>query len=250
MRLLAAAAALGLFFAASGTAVAQQGSVLLWPVNPVIEADARAAALWLENPGKTPITLQIRIFAWAQADGKSTYAPQQAVIGSPPLVTIDPGAKQLVRLTRLVPPPPAGETAYRIIVDEIPTGTAPASPGAGVNFRMRYSIPLFILGPDIGSAARSPKALRPMPQLRWRVDHDETGAFLEIRNNGPVHARLVDAAFVDADGKRADIAPGLLGYVLAASAARWPLPASLTPVGDLVVGVNGSQADAITPAGR
>ena len=66
----------------------QPGSLLIWPVNPVIEGDARAAALWLENPGKTPITLQVRIFAWAQQDNDNVYAQQDDVVGTPPIISI------------------------------------------------------------------------------------------------------------------------------------------------------------------
>ena len=84
----------------------QPGSLLIWPVNPVIEGDARAAALWLENPGKAPITLQVRIYAWTQQDGGNAYAEQDEVIGTPPIVSIEPGQRQLVRLTRTTPPPP------------------------------------------------------------------------------------------------------------------------------------------------
>ena len=96
--------ALCLIVIAPAPASAQQpGAVLIWPVNPVIDADKQAAALWLENPGKTPVTLQVRIYAWAQTGGKNVYADQQAVIGTPPIMTIAPGAKQLVRLTRSGP---------------------------------------------------------------------------------------------------------------------------------------------------
>jgi fimbrial chaperone protein len=83
--------ALFLIVIAPSPASAQQpGAVLIWPVNPVIEADKQAAALWLENPGKTPVTLQVRIYAWAQTAGKNLYADQQIVIGTPPIMTIAP----------------------------------------------------------------------------------------------------------------------------------------------------------------
>ncbi len=58
------------------------GSLLIWPVSPVIEGDQPAAALWLENPGKTPITLQVRVYAWAQQNGENVYAAQQDILGT------------------------------------------------------------------------------------------------------------------------------------------------------------------------
>ena len=132
-------AALALMILAPGPASAQQpGAVLIWPVNPVIEADKQAAALWLENPGKTPVTLQVRIYAWAQTDGKNVYADQQAIIGTPPIVTIAPGSKQLVRLTRSGP---------------APSGSAPFGP------RRSGIMDIFVKGVEM-QIARGLRALR------------------------------------------------------------------------------------------
>lgn len=216
----------------------QPGSLLIWPVNPVIEGDARAAALWLENPGKAPITLQVRIFAWAQQNGENVYAPQNDVVGTPPIVSIAPGERQLIRLTRTTPPPDVAEKPYRIVVDEVPTGTASATPGASVSFRMRYSLPLFSY-----ALADKPKARHaapaPMPQIAWRVGADTGGRFLEIRNTGTNHARLTDVSFV-AGPKKSPVAEGLLGYVLPGASMRWPLPGDADTAGELIATVNGA----------
>lgn len=211
-------------------AAQQTGSVLIWPVNPVIETDKRAAALWLENPGKTPVSLQVRIYAWDQVGGKNVYASQEEVVGTPPIVTIAPGAKQLVRLTRMGPVPGKPETPYRIIVDEIPApATAGSAAGAAISFRMRYSIPLFVIGTGDGRSADLPR-----PKLAWRIVKDAGTNFVEIRNDGSVRARLTEA-FIDG---RTPLGNGLLGYVLPRRVMRWPLPPGVT--GDaLSASVNG-----------
>ena len=59
--------------------------VLIWPINPAIEADQLATALWLENRGKQPVTLQVRVLGWSQADFQDVYRNQQAVIPQPAL---------------------------------------------------------------------------------------------------------------------------------------------------------------------
>lgn len=219
----------------------QPGSLLIWPVNPVIEGDARAAALWLENAGKAPITLQVRIYAWAQQDGDNAYAPQGEVVGTPPIVSIAPGERQLVRLTRTTPPPAVAEKPYRIVVDEVPTGEASPAPGASVSFRMRYSLPLFSYAKHGNGKAKSPP---PAPQISWRTSATSEGNFLEIHNAGAGHARLTDVNFSTAT-KRSPVAPGLLGYVLPGSSMRWPLPRDVDPTGDLVATVNGKANVAI-----
>lgn len=233
-----AAAALGLFF--SSVAAAQTpSSLLIWPVNPVIETEKPATALWLENPGKTQISLQIRIFAWEQRGGENVYAAQGRIIGSPPIVTIAPGAKQLVRLTRLTPPAAEAEASYRIIVDEIPAARSGDTPGASVSFRMRYSLPLFAHGNAFQDAAHATA-----PALNWRMIEADGRKWIEVENRGGVHARLVDAALLLGD-RKIPLAPGLLGYVLARSSARWPVPKEAAGAEDFVAGVNGDAPNTI-----
>ena len=216
------------------------GALLIWPVDPVIEAKQNATALWLENSGKTPKTLQVRVFAWAQKDGHNVYAAQDDVIGSPPILTIAPGQRQLVRLTRTVPPSDEPEQAYRVIVDEIPvphpTG---ASAGASVSFRMRYSIPLFSyaqgMPPDLRDTIKTQHVKR---ALKWRVGQDADGRYLEVKNEAKIHARLVDVAF-STGHDASPVAKGLLGYVLPGSTARWPLPNETQASATLVTTLNG-----------
>lgn len=228
-----------LLIAPRPAAARQPGSILIWPINPVIEGDDRAAALWLENPGKTPVTLQIRVYAWAQHDGRDAYAPQDEVLGTPPIVSIQPGERQLVRLTRTTPPPTVAEKPYRVVVDEIPTSDAPTAAGAAVSFRMRYSLPLFSYAE--GEARNGKAKAPPPPALGWRIGSDASGRFLEIRNSGAGHARLTDVAFVTS-GRRSAIAEGLFGYVLPGATMRWPLPQGTTAPGDLSAAINGQQS--------
>lgn len=234
-------AALAMLLIAPPPAAAQQGpgAILIWPVNPVIEADRQAGALWLENPGRTPVTLQVRVYAWAQADGKNVYAETNEVIGTPPIVTIAPGEKQLIRLTRTGPAPTGFEAAYRLIVDEIPAQEADAGkPGASVAFRMRYSLPLFAIGTSAPRA--DSKAPAPTPRLGWRIVEGSGEPMVEIRNTGPVHARLTAATLGDTV-----LAPGLLGYVLPGQAMRWPLPSGAKKDAVLTAAVNGGDAGSI-----
>lgn len=236
--------ALMLLVAAPRSADAQQpGSILIWPINPVLDGDSRAAALWLENPGKTPVTLQVRVYAWAQPDGRDAYAPQDEILGTPPIVSIQPGERQLIRLTRTTPPPAVAEKPYRVIVDEIPTSNAQTVPGAAVSFRMRYSLPLFSYPRGEVHKGKT-KVARPGPALGWRLGADASGQFVEIRNMGGGHARLTDLAFVSGNIRSA-VAEGLFGYVLAGATMRWPLPKGTNPAGDLSAAVNGEKSAAI-----
>lgn len=96
-------------------------SVLVWPVYQIIESDQNGSALWLENRGAEPVSLQVRVLAWKQENFNERYADQNNVVASPPFATVPPGQRQLIRLIRNTPVPANTEQAYRIIVDEIPS---------------------------------------------------------------------------------------------------------------------------------
>lgn len=232
---------------------ATANSVVIWPINPVIKAQEKAAALWLENAGETEITLQVQSFAWSQQDGQDVFALQQEVMATPALVTLPPKAKQLIRLTRLAPPPQEPERAYRLIIDEVPRAAlarkaaddgTPSGQGAAVNFRMRYSLPLFSYAPNI-----QPEKLDGGPQLAWRIVTNQTVPKIEIRNQGQRHARLTSAK-ISSGGQSWDISGGLLGYVLPGRSMAFPLPdkmtASAAQSATLSLSVNGAEAAALS----
>ncbi|WP_445178923.1 fimbrial biogenesis chaperone [Pseudomonas sp. McL0111] len=231
-------------------------SVLIWPIDPVLEADQQASALWLENRGNETANLQIRVFGWSQSGFEEQYQNQRDVIGSPPVAKIEPGQKQLVRLTRTKDVPPGQELAYRIIIDEIPSAQPPAADGgktaAAIRFQMRYSVPLFAYGAGLWSKEdstrpRDPKGIG-LPQLSWRTVAVDGRPFVEVRNQGAVHARLTDVA-IKQGGQSKPLAEGLLGYVLPGAVMRWPAPSALAQESALQVRVNGApQVQSITPA--
>jgi len=253
-RLLRAGCAM-LMLASLGAIKAQAASsVLIWPIDPVLEADQQASALWLENRGSETANLQIRVFGWSQNGYQEQYRNQRDVIGSPPVAKIEPGQKQLVRLTRTKDVPPGQELAYRIIIDEIPSAQPPVADAgktaAAIRFQMRYSVPLFAYGAGLWSKEdstrqRDPKGIG-LPQLSWRTVSVDGKPYVEVRNQGAVHARLTDVALKQG-GQSQPLAQGLLGYVLPGAVMRWPAPGSVT--GELVGRINGAtQVQGIAPA--
>ncbi|WP_371419651.1 molecular chaperone [Pantoea sp. CCBC3-3-1] len=191
-------------------------SVLIWPIDPKILSGDKATELWLENRGAATTLMQVRVFSWQQVDGKEQYQTQQAVLASPPLVRIEPGQRQLVRLINQTPPPAGKEMAYRVLLDEIPTPQKPGENQAGLSFQMRYSVPLFTYGEGLNADNAN-------PQLSWQVVNQDGKSALRITNNGNGHARLSKVSL----GGRS-LSNSLFGYVLAGSSNVFPLnfPAS------------------------
>ncbi|MEM6161520.1 molecular chaperone [Erwinia sp. P6884] len=186
-------------------------SVLIWPIDPKILSGDKASELWLENRGDATTLMQVRIFTWQQVEGKEQYQTQQTVVASPPLVRIEPGQKQLVRLIGQSPPPAGKEVAYRVLLDEIPTPQSSGPNQAGLNFQMRYSVPLFTYGQGLSPDAAS-------PALSWKQVNQNGRPALQITNTGNGHARLSRARL----GGRV-LSDSLFGYVLAGSVNTFPL---------------------------
>lgn len=208
-------------------------TLLIWPLDPTIESGQKTGTIWLENVGKSPVTLQIRLFAWEQVDFKDRLSEQSVVISTPPFTTIEPGKKQLVRFTLTAPIMPGEERASRVLIDEIPVSSPAES--SGLKLQMRYSLPLFAYGDGLWrkESGRKPGHARAQPSLSWRFVEEGESRHIEVRNSGTGHARLSQVRLMDhsagappgSSGNVVDIAPGLLGYVLPGRVMRWPAPA-------------------------
>lgn len=205
-------------------------SVMIWPINPQIEGDQKAVALWLENRGQAAISLQVRVLAWAQADYADQLTPQRAVVASPPVVTIEPGKRQMIRLMKVQAPAAATEQTFRVLVDELLPPDAKVDANLGVKFQMRYSVPLFVFGSGVSLASATSKPQPGVqllqPSVQFQVQAEGGKRYLLLSNQGPAHARLANVS-AQVGGKKVPIADGLLGYVLPGARMRWELPAAV-----------------------
>lgn len=187
-------------------------SVLIWPIDPKINSDEKAAELWLENRGTSTTLMQVRIFQWQQNQGQEQFQTQQQVVASPPMVRIEPGKRQLVRLIKQTSPVAGQEAAYQVLLDEIPTPQKQEEDNVGLNLQMRYSVPLFVYGS--GLSANTIK-----PNLSWRWVKEGNQQAVEITNHGNGHARLSNVTLGDRS-----ITDSLMGYVLANTSHTFPVP--------------------------
>jgi fimbrial chaperone protein len=205
MRRIAAALALGCALAAHAS------SLQISPVTVELAPGQGAAALMLRNPGKEIIYGQVRVFRWDQTVDDDRLEPSEDLLASPPLIRIAPQGEQLVRLVRRAGMDAAGELTYRVLVDEVPG--LDATPGNGVNIRLRYSVPVFVEPPGAPAA----------PRLTWELRREGTQWWLRVANTGGRRAQLAAVRVVTADGAEHVVNPGLLGYVLAGRTRQWTI---------------------------
>jgi fimbrial chaperone protein len=182
----------------------------------------------------------VRVYRWTQENGEDKLTPSRDLMISPPMLQIAAGDRQLIRVIRAAAPPGPVEGAYRVIIDELPVETQGQK---GLQFVLRYSVPIFI-GAAAGESAGA-------PQLNWSVRREGDRPVLEVANNGRTHAQLADLKFVDPAGRRTEVHPGLMGYVLPGAQMRWSLKSSAATFatgGTLESMINGTTTQQSLPA--
>jgi fimbrial chaperone protein len=189
------------------TAEAQALSVL--PVNVLLAPGQSAATLTVTNQGNRETAIQIRAYAWSQKDGEDQLAASDAVVVSPPLASIAPGATQVVRLI-LRQSPQGQEATYRILLDQIPP---PAEAGI-VHIVFRLSIPIFA----------QPKT-RALAHVQFHIERNADQLFLVGINDGLRHEAIRDIVLTTSDGRKLKPAPSALPYLLAGATRRWAIAA-------------------------
>ncbi len=202
------ALAAGLVILLTGPAARAQALSVL-PVNVFFVAGQKATTLTVTNQGTTETAVQIRAYAWNQPDGNDQLTNTDAVVLSPPLASIAPGATQVVRLI-LRQSPQGREATYRILVDQIPP---PAEPGI-VHIVLRLSIPIFAM-----------PAARALPHVQFHLERDADHLFLVGINDGLVHEAIRDIVLTTSDGRQLKTDAGASPYILAGTTRRWPIAA-------------------------
>jgi fimbrial chaperone protein len=152
-------------------------------VNPVridIARSARSAELRLTNTASEELSVQIDVRAWSQDGGADELVETRELLAVPPLVTIPPGERQIVRIGHLATPSPDLEKSFRVIVTELPPNAGDSN-GSALNMRLRLSIPVFVAS---GSGTAAPDVV---------LDGLERGtgdAVVTLRNAGKAHVKI------------------------------------------------------------
>lgn len=186
------------------------------PVSLTLKPTQNADGLWLSNTGDNVVNAQVRVYRWTQEGSADKLTPSRGLLVSPPMLQLPAEGRQLIRAIRVGAPPSgagATEEAYRVIIDELPVD---AQGKKGLQFVLRYSVPIFI------EPAGAPASA---PQLTWALRQEAGKAVIEVANSGGSHAQLADLNFTDGAGRRTAVHAGLLGYVLPGAQMRWTLKA-------------------------
>lgn len=187
--------ALLLFGAGWAGGCAEAQGLTLSPVMLSAPAEGGATSLTVSSDLDEPKLVQVRVFDWTQEDGGEQMLPARNVRFGPEIFEIAPGKSQTVRFSL---PHTDGEGAWRVVVDELPSSTAPGKPAeTQLSLRLRYVLSMFA-----GEAG--------VPEdLKARA----VAGGLELHNAGQGWLKIHGLAVTREDGRAEPAGPGLV-YLL------------------------------------
>jgi len=169
----------------------------LSPMRVELSAAARTAVVEVTNSDEAPVTIQVQPRAWRQADGKDVQEDTKALIVNPPIFTVKPQGRQLVRIALRTAPAPRIEQSFRLIFAEVPTNRVEHTPTPGFTFHiaMRMDIPLYV----------APLSGKPAPTPSWSITANEAASRLRIGNEGNGNLRLTQLKVTQAEHTLAEV---------------------------------------------
>lgn len=158
---------------------AQAGSFMVDPTRIELAPGQLSATLTIRNDGREPAVIRVEARAWAQQGEQDLYEASKEILVTPPIISVPPGADQIVRIALRRPLDPLKELSYRIFLQEVPP---PPQPGfSGLQVALRISLPVF---------AKPGEAIA--PKANWKVAYlaKEHALRVGLANTGNAHLQL------------------------------------------------------------
>jgi fimbrial chaperone protein len=199
----------GILLLALAGVPAQAASLSVAPTRVELGPGARSATITLENQDETAVTVQVQTFVWQGSPASADLEPTRDLIAVPPVFSLEPDARQIIRVALRGQPDATRELAYRLLITEVPT----AGPDGRLNvrFALRLSLPVFVGAPGA------------VPVPAWSARDADGQPVLELANHGKEHLQVRRIA-LHARGRAEPLqvieAPA---YVLPGQTQGWPL---------------------------
>jgi fimbrial chaperone protein len=189
------------------------GNLTVAPTRIDLGGARTSGSVTLENNAREPVLVQVETFAWAGSVATADLEPTRELVAVPPVFSLAPGAKQIIRVALREPGARPAESAYRLLITEVPRSAGVR--GGGVQFALRLSLPVFA----------TPAGAAPRPH--WLLRRHGKGGELELVNAGSAHLQLRRLRLRGADGKEEAI--DRPGYVLAGQRQAWSVKLPVRP---------------------
>ena len=181
-------------------------SLSVAPTRVDLATDARSGSVSLDNTGDLATTVQVQTFAWKEGNSIESLEPTRRLLAVPAVFKLPAGGRQVIRVASREEVPADVETAYRMVITEVPS--AGPDTASGIRFALRLSLPVFI----------TPRGASAVPA--WQLSPDGRG--LDVRNDGNAHLHVRGLVIRDQQSGRILADVDSPSYVLAREAHSWP----------------------------
>jgi fimbrial chaperone protein len=183
------------------------------PLRVDLSVEQPIATLNVSNQGATSTTLQAHLMQWTQNKGEDVYTKTKDMLVTPPIFTIAPSQKQVIRVaTRAPAANPKQEQAYRLYLKELPH---PVAAGFnGITVLTEIALPVFIA-----------PLVPPVVSLRWTAKPvADNNIRLRLNNAGNIHAKITHLTIHASGTKKSMFDKDLLNYILPNQFQEWTIP--------------------------
>ena len=205
--------------------VAHAGSFMVDPTRIELAPGKLSATLTIRNDDKEPAVIRLEPRAWDQKGDQDLYEATKEVLVTPPIVTVAPGAEQIVRIALRRPRDPQRELNNRLFLQEV---APPPRPGfSGLQVALRISMPIF---------ARPGEAVAPKPEWTVAYQAKEHSLRVNLANSGSAHLQMQEFKLSAAGSDQILALQQSSVYLLPGRSREWLLkldPAVRIPAGKL-----------------
>lgn len=165
--------------AADAAQAVPRGTFTVSSTRVVLSEKVRSVLLQVRSDAEAPLSIGVELLKWDQnpEEGELVLNPTNDVVFFPKSFTLQPGEVRNIRIGTTIAPGGV-ERSYRLIVQENARAAAPGQ-AAGISFRLRQSLPVFVM----------PEKLRPEARLQG-VSFADGGALVSVANTGNVHGMI------------------------------------------------------------
>lgn len=184
-------------------------SLQVYPVRLEMVPRQKTTSLEVVNTGEEPIVFEIKPVKWKNIFGQDRLEDTNDIIISPPILSIAPGEKQIIRVGITVPPDPHRGGVYRLKLREVPSPDEKVAPRLGIRALLNVSVPLVIA-----------PVVPPKPQANWTVRKvGKDKVVVGMQNTGESYISLNQISLTKENEKRAFLRQPI-GYYLIPNAKK------------------------------
>jgi fimbrial chaperone protein len=179
------------------------------PVRVELSPGRPNSVVRVSNLSEEAVMVQAHAVIWGFTSRGDTYVTTDEVVLNPPIFMLAPKQSQVVRIGLRASNQLALERAYRLILEEVPTGKPPQV--SGIRTILRISIPVF-------SRPRGDSAAH----VKWLAQVSFDGKFrLTANNEGNAHLQIRSLLVRLGDNPEAILFKHGLEYLLPQQSRQW-----------------------------